>query len=55
MSSLEDVTDVSADKAETAEGSGGITRALIEETVPFLRDPRPEIRYVNRPAACIFR
>ncbi len=55
MSTLEDVTDVTADKAETPAGSGetsdggtgasgGITRALIEETVPFLRDPRPEIR-----------
>eukprot|EP00904_Undaria_pinnatifida_P006211 jgi/Undpi1/271/HiC_scaffold_1.g00267.m1 len=39
MSTFEDVTD-SGDSG----GDGGITRKLVEEMVPFLRDPRPEIR-----------
>ena len=38
MATFEDVTD--------AGGEGGITRKLVEEMVPFLRDPRPEIRWV---------
>lgn len=53
MPTFEDVTDTEAAVAETSKddeggtsssSSGGITRELIEETVPFLRDPRPEIR-----------
>lgn len=54
MSTFEDVTDTeTADGAAkigedeggvTATSDSGITRELIEETVPFLRDPRPEIR-----------
>lgn len=52
MSTFEDVTDTepavdAASSTKVGEGvaaTSGITRELIEETVPFLRDPRPEIR-----------
>ena len=52
MSTFEDVTDTepavdAASNTKVGEGvaaTSGITRELIEETVPFLRDPRPEIR-----------
>lgn len=51
MSTFEDVTDTepavdgaSEGVAATSGSGSGITRELIEETVPFLRDPRPEIR-----------
>lgn len=59
MPTFEDVTDteqaaalgtgagdvgVSTAGMSSGSGSGSITRELIEETVPFLRDPRPEIR-----------
>lgn len=50
MSTFEVATGTKAMGEETTgdHGEGGtgtsITRELIEETVPFLRDPRPEIR-----------
>lgn len=56
MPAFEHVTDTEraadgASNTSTMIGEGGaatndsgITRELIEETVPFLRDPRPEIR-----------
>ncbi|CAN0325381.1 unnamed protein product, partial [Ectocarpus fasciculatus] len=49
MSTFEGTTGTKTTGEETegihGEGStGSITRELIEETVPFLRDPRPEIR-----------
>lgn len=48
MSTFEDVTDVTgAADGGGGEAGGGITRNLVEEMVPFLRDPRPEIRCVH--------
>lgn len=55
MSTFEDVTDTGTvdgtgsrttkiGEGVAATSGSGITRELIEETVPFLRDPRPEIR-----------
>lgn len=45
-STLEDVTGThpSGRDMEGGEVEGGITRKLVEEMVPFLRDPRAEIR-----------
>ncbi|CAM9787286.1 unnamed protein product [Scytosiphon promiscuus] len=42
MPGFEDVTDTEPAGGEA--DAGAITRELMEETVPFLRDPRPEIR-----------
>ncbi|CBJ26795.1 conserved unknown protein [Ectocarpus siliculosus] len=50
MSTFEGATAGTKTTGEQTEGNhgerntGSITRELIEETVPFLRDPRPEIR-----------
>lgn len=40
MSTFEESAAVSTSEA----ASGGVTRKLVNEMVPFLRDPRPEIR-----------
>lgn len=53
MSTFEDVTDTKPPGGGAASvgesvgadtDAGAMTRELMEETVPFLRDPRPEIR-----------
>lgn len=44
MSTPEDVAGEAA--VDPGNGEGAITHRLVEEMVPFLRDPRPEIRFV---------
>lgn len=43
MSTFEEGAAVTTSEA----GSGGVTRKLVNEMIPFLRDPRPEIRCDN--------